>query len=412
MGIPSVPGAYSPVPELVIMVGISKLYCGTIESSDVLRYGRKSSSLPSHMLQFSSDKRPVVILNITRRCNLRCVHCYAGSDENAGAGELTAAQWKKVLDDLSSYGCPVVLFSGGEPLMHPALAELARHAVSRGMRAVISSNGTLITPEKAEHLKSIGLSYIGISIDGDRPVHDLFRGAPGAFDRALRGIRNTRDAGIKTGIRFTITGRNVQDIPTIMDLMERENIPRICFYHLVAAGRGGGLVQESLAPGATREVVDRIIDRTADMHRRGYPVEVLTVDNHCDGPYLYLRLVKENPARAEEVMRLLLFNGGNSSGVGVAAINWDGDVYPDQFWRSRVLGNVLARPFEEIWTDTGNEFLMRLKEKKKRVTGRCSQCRFLDICGGNFRARAEAATGDPWAPDPACYLTGEEIGIG
>jgi radical SAM protein with 4Fe4S-binding SPASM domain len=155
--------------------------------------------------------------------------------------------------------------------------------------------------------------------------------------------------------------------------------------------------------------VDAIIDRTAEFHRRGNPVEVLTVDNHCDGPYLYLRLLRENPSRAREVMRLLEFNGGNSSGVGVAAIGWDGSVHPDQFWRSRVLGNIREQPFSRIWTDERNDFLMRLKNKKLHVTGRCSHCRFLEVCGGNLRARAEAATGDPWAPDPACYLTEEEI---
>ena len=391
------------------MVGISKLYCGTIETSDVLRYGRESSALPSHLLQFSADKRPVVILNITHKCNLRCVHCYAGADEHAGDGELTAAQWRRVIDDLASFGCPVVLFSGGEPLLQPDIIDLARHAVQSGMRAVISSNGTLISPGMAEKLRSIGLSYIGISLDGNRAVHDDFRGSTGAFDRALKGIRNARDAGIKTGVRFTMTGRNVRDIPVIMDIMEHEHIPRICFYHLVYTGRGGNLFQDALSHARTRETIDLIIGRTADMHRRGFPVEVLTVDNHCDGPYLYLKLLGENPARAEEVMRLLAFNGGNSSGVGVAAINWNGEVYPDQFWRNRVLGNVLERRFGDIWTDPGNEFLMKLKVKKDHVTGRCSGCRFLDVCGGNFRARAEAATGDPWAPDPACYFTEEEI---
>ena len=391
------------------MIGISKLYLGTIEPSDVLRYGRRSSDLPSHLLQFSEDKSPVVILNITRRCNLRCVHCYADAGGNAGSGELTTAQWKHVLEDLASFGCPVVLFSGGEPLMHPDILELARYAVGLGMRAVISSNGTMISSVMAGELSDIGLSYVGISLDGNRAIHDRFRGVQGAFDRALAGLRHARDAGIKTGIRFTMTARNVGDIPAVLDIMEREAIPRVCFYHLVTTGRGGGLVQEALPHAVTREAVDLIIGQTADMHRRGFPVEVLTVDNHCDGPYLYLRMLKENPARAAEVMRLLTFNGGNNSGVGIAAVNWNGEVYPDQFWRHRVLGNVLERRFGEIWTDPANEFLMRLKEKKNHVTGRCAVCRFLDVCGGNFRARAEAATGDPWAPDPACYLTDEEI---
>ena len=393
------------------MIGISKLYCDTIETSDVLRYGRLSSKLPSHLLQFSEDKRLVVILNITKRCNLKCVHCYAGSNVSAAERELSTGEWLSVLDDLAKFGCPVVLLSGGEPLLQPDIIRLAKHAVSSGMRAVISSNGTLITQEKAEELATAGLSYVGISLDGGREIHDRFRTVDGAYDRALEGIRNARDAGIKTGIRFTMTRRNVADLPHVMKTLEEENIPRICFYHLVYTGRGKELINEALSHSKTREIVDTIIDLTADLHNHGKKVEVLTVDNHCDGPYLYMRLLHDNPERAEEVMKLLRFNGGNSSGSGVSSINWDGSVYPDQFWRNHTLGNVQERSFGEIWTDEKNDFLMKLKNKKQYVTGRCAGCRFLDVCGGNFRARAEAATGDIWAPDPACYFDDREIGI-
>ena len=393
------------------MIGISKLYCDTVEASDVLRYGRHSSKLPSHLLQFSEDKRPVVILNITKRCNLKCVHCYAGSNESTPHNELSTDEWLRVLDDLAEFGCPVVLFSGGEPLLHPGIIRLAQHAVDSGMRAVISSNGTLITPEKVRELASIGLSYIGISMDGGREIHDKFRGVKGAYDKTIEGLRIAKESGIKTGIRFTMTKRNVDEIPGLMELIDKENIPRICFYHLVYSGRGEELIEESLPFDKTRDVVDMIIDLTADLHRRGKKVEVLTVDNHCDGPYLYMRLLSENPNRAEEVMQLLKFNGGNSTGVGVSAISWDGSVHPDQFWRNHTLGNVLERPFGDIWTDKTNDFLMKLKNKKRYVTGRCAECRFLEICGGNFRARAEAVTGDIWMPDPACYLDDKEIGI-
>jgi radical SAM protein with 4Fe4S-binding SPASM domain len=138
---------------------------------------------------------------------------------------------------------------------------------------------------------------------------------------------------------------------------------------------------------------------------------VLTVDNHADGPYIYLRLLRENPELAEKVWRLLQYNEGNNSGRGIGCISWDGRVHPDQFWREHVLGNVLERPFSEIWVDSGIELLSKLKDKKSYVHGRCAACRFLDVCAGNFRARAEAYYGDMWAPDPACYLTDEEIGL-
>jgi len=390
------------------MIGISKLYCGTVEPSDALRYGRMSSRLPSHLLQFSKDKRPVVVWNITRRCNLKCVHCYAHAKDLSFKNELSTKEGKVLLDDLSQFGVPVILFSGGEPTIRKDLPELAAYAISKGMRAVISTNGTLISQKMACILKDIGLSYVGISVDGMEEINDRFRGVKGAFNAALEGIKNCKDAGIKVGLRFTINKFNVNEIQNIFSLLEDMDIPRACFYHLVYAGRGTNLIKEDLSHDETRSTVDLIMDLTKRLHDRGKPTEILTVDNHADGPYLYLRLLKENPARAKEVLELLKMNEGNSSGIGIGCVSWDGEVYADQFWRHYSFGNIKDRPFSEIWTDTSEPLMKKLKEKKKHVTGRCSTCRWLDICAGNFRVRAEA-TGDLWAPDPACYLTDEEI---
>lgn len=293
--------------------------------------------------------------------------------------------------------------------MRPDLAELADYAVGRGMRAVISTNGTLITPEVAEQLKRVGLSYVGISLDGLEEVNDRFRGVKGAFRKALDGIQACQAAGIKVGLRFTMNRLNVQEIPSIFDLLEEHDIPRVCFYHLVYAGRGSKLIEEDLSHEETRKAVDLIIDRTADLHRRGKMKEVLTVDNHADGPYVYQRLLKEGSPRAADVLELLKMNEGNSSGRGIGCISWDGTVHADQFWRHESFGNVRERPFSEIWSDLSHPLMKKLKDKKPYVKGRCAACRWLDICAGNFRVRAEAATGDLWAPDPACYLTDEEI---
>ncbi len=391
------------------MIGISKLYCGTVEPSDALRYGRHSAHLPSHLLQFSADKRPVVVWNVTRRCNLKCVHCYAHAKDQHFNNELTTAEGRTLIDDLATFGAPVLLFSGGEPLIRPDLPELAAYAVERGMRAVISTNGTLIDPTMARTLKEIGLSYVGISIDGTEPVNDRFRGVAGAYRRAMEGIRNCREAGIKVGLRFTINCFNAEEIPAIFDLLEAESIPRVCFYHLVYAGRGSNLVRDDLTHEQTRAALDLIIDRTADLHARGLDKEVLTVDNHADGPYLYLRLLRENPVRAAEVLELLKMNEGNNSGRGIGCVSWDGEVYADQFWRHHSFGNIRQTPFSQIWSQPEDPLLAKLKEKKRWVTGRCATCRWLDVCAGNFRVRAEAVTGDVWAPDPACYLSDEEI---
>jgi molybdenum cofactor biosynthesis enzyme MoaA len=232
------------------MIGISKLYCGTVEPSDALRYGRHSGKLPSHLLQFAEDKKPVVVWNMTKACNLKCMHCYAHATAGPAADELSKAEAKAMIDDLAQFGAPVMLFSGGEPLMRPDLPELARYAVKKGMRAVISTNGTLISSDKAKELKDIGLSYVGVSLDGLPEVHDKFRGVPGAFDDAMAGIRNCMEAGLKVGLRFTVFANNAPEVPGIFDILEKEGIPRVCFYHLVYAGRGSKLMNEDLSTRA------------------------------------------------------------------------------------------------------------------------------------------------------------------
>lgn len=391
------------------MIGISKLYCGTVEPSDALRYGRHSGKLPSHLLQFAKDKKPVVVWNMTRRCNLKCVHCYAKAVDEHGQDEIGTAKAKEIIDDLAAYGAPVMLFSGGEPLVRKDLVELAHHAVGKGMRAVISTNGTLITKAKAKELKDVGLSYVGISMDGGPETHDKFRGVSGCYAKTIAGIENCKAEGLKVGLRFTLNKRNVAEVPVLFQLLKDLDIPRICFYHLVYAGRGSELIKEDLDHAETRAVVDLIMDQTRALFDAGLPKEVLTVDNHADGPYVWLRLLKEDPKRAAEVLELLTWNEGNNSGRGIGCISWDGQVHADQFWRNHTFGNVLERPFSEIWDDPNIELLAKLKQRKKYVGGRCATCRYLDICGGNFRARAEAYYGDVWAQDPACYLSEDEI---
>ena len=393
------------------MIGISKLYCGQVEPSDALRYGRESGKLPSHLLQFSKDKKPVIVWNMTQRCNLKCVHCYAHAVEVDGTDDINTEQAKAMIDDLAAFGAPVMLFSGGEPLVRKDLVELASHATGKGMRAVVSTNGTLITPQKARELKEVGLSYVGISLDGMEDVHDHFRCVPGAFKKALQGIANCQAEGLKVGLRFTINKRNVAEIPGIFRLLKELEVPRACFYHLVYSGRGSELIKEDLDHAETRAVLDLIMDETRALFDAGHPKEILTVDNHADGPYVWMRLKREDPKRAEEVFELLQYNEGNNSGRGIGCISWDGKVHADQFWREHVFGNVLERPSPGSGTTRTLNCCTSSRTKMVHVGGRCAKCKYLNICGGNFRARAEAFYGDEWAQDPACYLTDEEIGL-
>ena len=378
------------------MVGISKLYFGTIEESDRLRY------------RPGAHRKPIVVWNCTPACNLSCSHCYA-----ACAGEqkvLTTEQARAVIDDIAAFQVPVLLFSGGEPFARPDIRTLAAYAKKKGLRVTFSTNGTLIDDATADWLRDLGVAYVGISIDGTEAIHDAFRRRPGAYQLALDAIRRLRARGVKVGLRVTMTRDNVRAIPDIFNLMRAERVPRICLYHLVYTGRGKEIAATDLDHAEARAALDTIVAETKACFNAGFPVEVLTVDNPCDGIALYLRMKAEGHPNADCAYDLLALNGGNSSGEGIACISWDGTVYPDQFWRNHPVGNVLETPFSEIWGNPPpGSLLDLLRHKKEHVKGRCRTCRWLDLCGGNFRARGEAVTGDIWGEDPTCYLTESEI---
>ena len=382
------------------MINVTRLLCGKPGTRDEIRYKKGKPA---------DSNRPIVVWNSTRACNLRCVHCYIDAKTGKDAAELTTEQAKVLIDDLTAFGAPVFLFSGGEPFIREDLFELGKYAKRKGLRTVISTNGTLITPAIAKRVKDAGFSYVGISLDGLEAVNDKFRFHKGAFRRTLEGMRNCMENKVRVGLRFTINKHNFRDLPGIFDLIENEGIPRACFYHLVYSGRGSSMVEEDLTHQESRDVMDLIFDRSKKLSEKNPDTEILTVDNHTDGVYLYLKLKKEDPQRAQEVLKLLRINGGNKSGIGIADIDNLGDVHADQFWRQYTFGNVKKRPFSEIWLDETNELLKNLRSRIPLLKGKCGRCHFQDICAGNFRARAEAVHGDIWQEDPACYLTEEEI---
>lgn len=391
------------------MLSVSRLLNGTVSEGDILRYGRSSQRGPAHLLHFSADKRPVVAWNITGQCNLKCMHCYASATSKPFDGELTADECCKVLDDLAAFHVPSVLFSGGEPLMRPELLEFAAYARKLGLRTVLSTNGTLIDDAMALRIRDAGFSYVGISLDGTEPTHDKIRGMRGAFAASLNAIRSLREAGVRTGLRFTVHAGNRQDLSAVLNLVEKEQIPRICIYHLAYAGRGGRISSFDLTAEKTREVVDGIFAQCEDFHRRGIDHEILTVGNHTDNAYLYLAVEKRDPQRAAELRRLLEWNGGNQSGIAIASIHPRGTVHADQFSWDYSLGNLRERSFGEIWEDAAHPRMAILKDRTAHLPGRCRECRFLAMCNGNLRARAEFATGDFLGMDPSCYLTDAEI---
>ena len=318
---------------------------------------------------------------------------------------------EKFISDLSDFGVPVILFSGGEPLLRKDFFHLAEFARNSGIRIAVSTNGTLIDGDAARKLSQTGFAEVGISLDGIGSNNDRFRGQQGAFEKALSGIRNCIASGLRVSLRLTMTRFNYWEIPAIFRLVEDEAIDRVCFYHLAYSGRGDNLRTHDLSHAQTREAVDTICEHTVDLHSRGKAKEVLMVGNHADAAYLYLKLRIFDPERAETALALLKMNGGNNSGIKIGAVDDTGNVHPDQFWWHYTLGNVRQRNFGDIWMDTSEPLLRGLKDRKKLLKGRCSRCQYLELCNGNLRVRAEAVYGDVWAEDPACYLTDEEIGI-
>lgn len=381
------------------MISITRLLCDNAGPGDYLRYEKKD------------EPRPVVVWNCTRRCNLNCIHCYASADSSKSADEMGTKEGEAFIRDLADFGAPVILFSGGEPLMREDLFQMVRFARECGIKTGLSTNGTLITDEIARELNRLGFGEVGISLDGIGSNNDRFRGKKGAFEAALTGIRRCIALGIRVSLRLTITRHNYLDIPSIFKLVEDEGIERVCLYHLAYAGRGNSLQKEDINHSQARGVMDTIIRHTLDLYQRGLRKEILTVGSHTDGVYLYLKLKESNPERAEEVRKLLRINGGNNSGIRISSVDDRGNVHPDQFWWHYSLGNVMQRKFGDIWMDTSDPLLKGLKDRKGLLKGRCARCKYLDMCNGNLRVRAEAAFGDVWAEDPACYLTDEEIGI-
>lgn len=392
------------------MISISRLLCNTISPGDYLRYREAVPHSDTLSRAVAEPPRPVVVWNCTRQCNLSCLHCYANATNQRPSGEMNTETGKKFINDLADFGVPVILFSGGEPLLRHDLFELASFAAEHGIRLALSTNGTLVTKEIADRIKKIGFAEVGISLDGIGPGNDHFRGREGAYQAALDGIRNCTTLGLRVSLRLTITRLNYQEIPSIFSLVEAEGIDRVCFYHLAYSGRGGSLQKVDLNHSQTRSVVDLICEHTQDMYKRGLRKEVLTVGNHADGVYLYLRVRKQDPQRASKVLDLIKTNGGNNSGVRIGAVDDQGNVHPDQFWWHYSLGNVSQRKFGDIWTDTSEPLLQGLRNRKYLLKGRCARCQYLDLCNGNLRVRAEAVYGDVWAEDPACYLSEGEIG--
>ncbi len=356
-------------------------------------------NLPPDLVRFSGQTKPVVMWNLTRQCNLACDHCYMDA-KGAAAEEMGLDEGVRLIDDLADLKVPVVIFTGGEPLMSRNFYAYAFHAREAGLKAVISTNGTMITPEVAKLLAEARIRYVGVSIDSASPEkHDRFRGIKGAHARALQGLKNARDAGLKTGLRITLTRDNWQDVPALLNLALEEDIPRFCLYHLVPTGRGAGIADRDVTPEQRRSVIRLLAEAAVEL--KGKDIEILTTDSPMDGAYL-LELLKDDPRR-EHVRQLMTNAGGCSTGTKVANINHRGDVHPCHFMPQVVVGNVRERSFRDIWIDNPSPELQALREMRANLEGACGKCEYLDLCGG-CRQKAYYFKGDLLEEDPTCII--------
>lgn len=366
---------------------------------------------PSARIGGPPPSGPVVIWNLIRRCNLNCLHCYSISSDKDFAGELSRAEVSAVMADLRAFGVPVLILSGGEPLLRPDILDIAQEARALGFYVGLSTNGTLIDADWARRIAAVGFDYVGISLDGVGATHDRFRRKPGAFDASLAAVRHLRALGVKVGLRYTMTQDNAADLPALLALTEREGADKFYFSHLNYAGRGKTNRETDAQFLTTRAAMDVLFETALRWNDEGSGREIVTGNNDADGPYLLLWAQQRYPEAVPHLRQCLRACGGNASGVNVANIDNRGDVHPDTMWWHYKLGNVRQRPFSAIWPDVSDPLMAGLKQHPRPVGGRCAQCAHLALCNGNTRVRAHQTSGDFWAEDPGCYLSDAEIGL-
>ncbi|WP_297056704.1 heme b synthase [Thermosulfurimonas sp.] len=335
----------------------------------------------------------LVAWELTRSCNLDCVHCRAAASRGPYEGELTTEECLRILGEIAEVARPILILTGGEPLLREDLLVLARKARELGMRPVLATNGTLLTRELARELKEAGIARASISLDGASPeAHDGFRKMPGAFEGALRGIEILKEAGIPFQINTTVTARNLEELPKVHELAKRLGAVAHHIFLLVPVGRGRDLAEESLPPEIYEKTLHWFYEQreTAGLHLKA------TCAPH------YYRILRER-ARAEgksvtmETFGLDAVTRGCLAGTGFCFISHTGIVQTCGYLEIEC-GNLRRQRFPEIWWNS--EVFLNLRDFSK-YKGKCGRCEYLRVCGG-CRARAYEATGDYLEAEPLC----------
>jgi len=358
--------------------------------------GKFSVGNPS---KFSEYYRPIVTWNLTYKCNLRCIHCYikAGPEGNH---ELNGKVLFRIAEDIVKHNIPMVIMSGGEPLLRREIYDLARYLNSNGVKLVLSSNGTLITKEIAEKLWELEFRYVGVSLDSVDPKwHDNFRGVSGAYEAAIKGLMNAKAYDLPVGIRFTVTSKNISDVPRILDLAIDNEVERLTFYHLSSSGRAKDM-DKSWYLNATQYIwfIDKLIHYSREYAGR---IEIQTTLAPFDGIYVADRVARDKK-HFWKCIELVKAQGG--CGRKFISIYPNGMVYPCQFVDFYPLGNVLETGLADILRIDGNKLDYFIETHKYLKGPKCSNCPFKFICQGGDRVRAYYLGGSLYADDPQCHL--------
>ncbi len=380
---------------------------GTVSGLMRHRHGDESA-VPARYLAYSKVSGPVIFWTLTNRCNLRCTHCYNYSGpESATEDELSTAEAMVLIDDLADMGVPLIIFTGGEPLLREDLFGLARYAAGKGIGVALSSNGTLITADSALQIQESGISYVGISLDGaDAETHNRFRGSPDAFALTTAAFGHCIAAGIRCGVRVTVTQENYGELEPLIDRALHLGAVRFCLYWLVPSGRGIDAYNRlQLDRGQVTDALN-LLYRKAKETDPG-TMEFLTVDAPQDAIHLLESMRREGSRDRIDAERLVAsLNGGCSAGMKVANIDHRGHVYPCQFAQSGdfFIGDIRKVPFSRIWQDETNPVLSHFRRRPAILNGRCGACEHRILCGGGCRVRAYEKGKDFSADDPFCFI--------
>ncbi len=348
----------------------------------------------------------IAIWNITNRCNLFCHHCYSRSDLNSH-DKLSTKDIKKTIDQFQKHNIKFIIFSGGEPLARKDIFEITAYAKEKNIITYLSTNGLYINSTNIKKIIST-FDYIGISIDGDEKIHDRFRALNGSYERSLKAIKLIQDSGGKVGIRFTLTKETINSLEHIFALSKLHDIQKIYISHLVYSGRGFDNLNIDLDKEQRKKVVEFIIDKAFTYYKQNKDIEIVTGNMEPDA-ILFLKMFEKRYPNLKDIMYQRLLNwGGNSAGRKLLNIDSKGFVKPDPFF-PKTLGNILKSDLDEILDAKNNPLLKRLKAHPREILGKCSICKYIDICNGGSRSRAYAIHGDIWAEDPSCYLDEKEI---